>query len=111
MKRQSLLSASRLGLGTSLVALSLMAQPSFSCPQLPPAIIEVNTTVASALQGVVQDEDQLPLAGVNIYLKGTNIGTTTNEKGEFVFPQKRKQAAIIQAYLAQDEIDFLVDGI
>lgn len=95
MKRQSLLSASRLGFGTSLVALSLVAQPSFSCPQLPPAIIEVNTTVASALQGVVHDEDQLPLAGVNIYLKGTNIGTTTNEKGEFVFPQKLNAGDII----------------
>ncbi len=95
MKRQSLLTASRLGFGTSLIALSLAAQPSFSGPQLPPAIIEVNTTVASALQGVVHDEDQLPLAGVNIYLKGTNIGTTTNDKGEFVFPQKLNAGDII----------------
>ncbi len=95
MKRQSLRSASRLCLGTLLVALSLAAQPSFSCPQIPSFVTEVNACVASALQGVVHDEDQLPLAGVNIYLKGTNIGTTTNEKGEFVFPQKLNAGDIV----------------
>jgi hypothetical protein len=61
-------------------------------------LMAVTTTIrseASALKGSVHDEDQQPLAGVNIYLKGTSIGTTTNEKGEFVFPEKLNAGDII----------------
>lgn len=33
--------------------------------------------------GKITDENGVPLAGVSINIKGTNTGTTTNEKGEF----------------------------
>ena len=35
------------------------------------------------------------LNGANIFLKGTKIGTTTNKKGEFSFPQKLKIGDIL----------------
>lgn len=41
------------------------------------------------VKGIVKsDEDNAPLAGVNIYLKGTSIGTFSDESGRFEFPQK-----------------------
>lgn len=38
------------------------------------------------IRGIVKDEDQLPLPGVTILVKGTTIGLSTNAKGEFHFP-------------------------
>lgn len=35
------------------------------------------------IRGVVKDEKGKPIAGVSIVIKGTNKGTSTNEKGEF----------------------------
>ncbi|MBC3845309.1 carboxypeptidase-like regulatory domain-containing protein [Winogradskyella echinorum] len=46
------------------------------------------------IKGIVSDDTQ-PLNNVNITLKGTKIGTTTNEKGEFTFPKKLKTGDIL----------------
>lgn len=35
------------------------------------------------IAGTVRDEQKLPLAGVTICIKGTNLGTTTNEAGKY----------------------------
>lgn len=43
------------------------------------------------VKGIVKGKTNIDteiLSDVNIYLKGTIIGTTTNRKGEFKFPQK-----------------------
>src|SRR5258707_13896764 len=37
----------------------------------------------SIMKGKVIDEAGKPLQGVNIILKGTNVGTTTNSEGNF----------------------------
>jgi hypothetical protein len=39
---------------------------------------------------VVSEEDDSPLPGVNIVLKGTAVGTVTDSEGRFEFPQKLK---------------------
>lgn len=36
------------------------------------------------------------LNGANVYLKGTSIGTSTDKKGEFTFPQLLKAGDIIE---------------
>lgn len=46
------------------------------------------------IKGIVSDDAQ-PLNNVNITLKGTKIGTTTNKKGEFTFPKKLKTGDIL----------------
>lgn len=46
------------------------------------------------LKGLVSDESG-PMPGVNIVLKGTNIGTTTNFDGEFEFPRKLKVGDVL----------------
>ncbi|MFY0629172.1 MAG: carboxypeptidase-like regulatory domain-containing protein [Flavobacteriaceae bacterium] len=50
------------------------------------------------VKGVVKGKTQLEteiLSDVNIYLKGTNIGTTSNRRGEFKFPQKLKSGDVL----------------
>lgn len=49
-------------------------------------VIFANISTAQNIKGVVLEENSnKPLSGVNIYIKATGIGTTTNEKGEFHF--------------------------
>lgn len=46
------------------------------------------------ITGIVSDETTL-LPGVNILLKGTSIGTTTNFHGEFEFPKKLEKGDVL----------------
>ncbi|MDO1501566.1 carboxypeptidase-like regulatory domain-containing protein [Winogradskyella maritima] len=41
------------------------------------------------IKGVVTTEGE-PLAGANVILKGTSVGTSTNRNGEFTFPRPLK---------------------
>ncbi|WP_299128097.1 carboxypeptidase-like regulatory domain-containing protein [uncultured Winogradskyella sp.] len=43
--------------------------------------------VERSISGLVSNEDG-PLLGVNVTLKDTRIGTTTDEDGKFTFPKK-----------------------
>lgn len=47
------------------------------------------------IQGTVKDEYNEPLAGVNIYLKGTTVGTATDATGNFKFPQELSEGDIL----------------
>ncbi|MEO9893232.1 carboxypeptidase-like regulatory domain-containing protein [Aurantibacter sp.] len=49
---------------------------------------ENNTIKEHTITGTVLDEDNLPLPGVNVVLKGTAIGVTTDLDGKFEFPSK-----------------------
>ncbi len=46
------------------------------------------------VKGIINDEAG-PLESVNIVLKGTKTGTTTNDKGEFTFPKLLKTGDIL----------------
>lgn len=47
------------------------------------------------LKGVVLTEDNEPLAGASIILKGSTTGTTANADGRFEFPEKVKEGDIL----------------
>ena len=47
------------------------------------------------IKGVVTDEHKEPLPGVNIYLKGTPTGVSTDLDGRFVFPEKLKEGDVL----------------
>lgn len=47
------------------------------------------------VRGVITDENGIPLQGVNIAVKGTNKGTSTNIKGEFVLNNVDENAVLI----------------
>ncbi|UWX55579.1 carboxypeptidase-like regulatory domain-containing protein [Maribacter litopenaei] len=66
-----------------------------------------NTNVPLAdsytVRGTVLDESNLPLPGVNVILKGTSIGTTTDYDGKFEFPQKLEvNDVLIFSYIGYD---------
>ncbi|EDP71303.1 putative outer membrane protein, probably involved in nutrient binding [Flavobacteriales bacterium ALC-1] len=46
------------------------------------------------IKGIVSNEEKV-LKDVNVRLKGTRVGTVTNEKGEFTFPKKLKTGDIL----------------
>jgi hypothetical protein len=50
--------------------------------------------VTGIVKGKTYEKSEL-LNGVNILLKGTRTGTTTNRKGEFTFPKKLKPGDIL----------------
>jgi CarboxypepD_reg-like domain len=51
------------------------------------------------ITGVVMARGETdPLAGVNVILQGTQVGTVTDENGRFVFPQKLKEGDVLVFY-------------
>jgi hypothetical protein len=44
---------------------------------------------------VLLDEDSTPLVGVNIYLKGSSVGTFSDANGYFEFPRKLKEGDVL----------------
>lgn len=60
-----------------------------------------NTIAAQQIQvkGIVKGQTfdlTEALNGANIFLKGTNTGTSTNKKGEFTFPKKLKIGDVLE---------------
>lgn len=51
------------------------------------------------LPGKVTDQDNKPLVGVNILVKGTQKGTTTNNDGEYTLPDVSPNAVIIFSFV------------
>lgn len=61
------------------------------------------------VRGTVLDETDLPLPGVNVILKGTSIGTTTDYDGKFEFPQKLEaNDVLVFSYIGYDTKEFKV---
>ena len=59
-----------------------------------PSYAQSTTSTEHTVKGIVNDE-QGPLADVNVIEKGTRNGTVTNAKGEFTFPSKLKTGAVL----------------
>ncbi|MBX2893895.1 MAG: carboxypeptidase-like regulatory domain-containing protein [Cyclobacteriaceae bacterium] len=54
------------------------------------------TTDLYSLKGIVlASKDNTPLAGVNIYLKGTSIGTFSDADGKFTFPRSLATGEVV----------------
>ncbi|MBL7817610.1 MAG: TonB-dependent receptor [Saprospiraceae bacterium] len=53
------------------------------------AVLNNSLLAQNAIQGVIKDEKEAPITLANVYIKGTNIFTESNEKGEFkITPNK-----------------------
>lgn len=71
------------------------------------ALIDESYTV----RGTVLDEEDLPLPGVNVILKGTSIGTTTDYDGKFEFPQQLEaNDVLVFSYIGYDTKEYKVKG-
>lgn len=77
----------------SVMLLCLFAfNPSYA--QTETKLLAKTTTNERTIKGLVSNEDG-PLPGANIILKGTKVGTVTNEDGKFTFPKKLKTGDIL----------------
>lgn len=57
---------------------------------------EALTKRAQTIRGkVLSDEDNSPLPGVNVLLKGSEVGTITDVNGQFEFPQSLKEGDVL----------------
>ncbi|MDT0540566.1 carboxypeptidase-like regulatory domain-containing protein [Croceitalea sp. P059] len=63
------------------------------------------------VKGKVSDAQNLPLAGVNVVLKGSNIGIQTDFDGKFEFPQKLSEGDVLLfSYIGFDTKEYLVES-
>jgi hypothetical protein len=85
--------------------LMMVSKPTFAQTK-PTAVMEtvqsINTAKASVdskvylVKGVVtSDEDGMALPGVNIWLKGSEVGTVSDTDGKFEFPKKLKEGEVL----------------
>ncbi|MEP2238828.1 MAG: carboxypeptidase-like regulatory domain-containing protein, partial [Maribacter sp.] len=63
------------------------------------------------LTGTIVDENNEPLPGVNVVLKGTTVGTQTDFDGKFEFPQQLEaNDNIILSYIGYETKTYLVSA-
>lgn len=62
------------------------------------------------ITGTVVDESGEPLIGVNIQVKGTNKGTSTDFNGNFTLEDIDEQAVLVVSYIGYQTVDVSVSG-
>lgn len=73
--------------------------------------VAVNSSYAQhTVTGAVIDEDNQPLIGVNILIKGTSTGTITDVDGNYQVDVPDGNAALIFSYTGYNEIEEAVNG-
>jgi len=61
------------------------------------------------VSGLIQDEQQQPMPGVNIILKGTSTGTTTDADGQFTFPRRLSSGGtLIISFIGYETQEYIV---
>jgi len=71
---------------------------------------KISEQPAQVVKGVVRsNDDQSPLAGVNIYLKSSTIGTISDDKGAFTFPKKLNIGdTIVFSFIGYKTTDYVI---
>ncbi len=87
------------------------------CFRVGPVKAEVNTfgndafmNEAITVEGIVTDEANEPLIGVNIMVKGTNQGTVTDSEGQFSLPNVDEDAILTFSYIGFQIKEVPVEG-
>jgi len=62
------------------------------------------------IKGIVKSKDDgLPMAGVNIYLKGGTEGTVSDSDGQFIFPRRlREGEVLIFSFIGFETMEYIV---
>ncbi len=63
-----------------------------------------------SINGVVQNQNGEPLAGVNIQEKGTYNGTSTGPDGRFSLQASSEQATLIFSYIGYGSVEMRLEG-
>src|SRR5665811_1257403 len=67
-------------------------------------------TAIDVVNGVVVDEEQTTLIGVNVRVKGTNKGTATDFDGRFELEDVADDATLIFSYIGYQTQEILLNG-
>ena len=62
------------------------------------------------VKGNVTDTEGSPLTGVNILIKGTNIGSTTNADGNFKITASDKNSTLIFSFIGFKTLEYQLNG-
>jgi hypothetical protein len=62
------------------------------------------------IKGVVKSSaDQSPLVGISIYLKGSPVGTTSDETGKFEFPQELNEGdTLMFSFIGYETLEYAI---
>lgn len=73
---------------------------------------EVNTieVIAKSITGKVTDENDQPLPGVSVRVKGTSLGTQTDASGKYAINVPDDNAALVFSFIGYTQQDVLVAG-
>lgn len=73
------------------------------------SISNANIIQEHTIKGTVLDEENLPLPGANVFLKGTKVGVSTDFDGKFEFPQPlEKGDVLLFSYLGYETKEYIV---
>ncbi len=62
------------------------------------------------IKGKVINESGAPVPGATVAIKGTNNGTTTNDKGDFIIAPANKDASLIISSIGYEKQELFLDG-
>jgi len=65
---------------------------------------------SKTIHGIVSDNNGTPLTGVTVQVKGTNISTVTNAKGEFSITVPDEKSVLIFSYAGYDPKEIKLEG-
>ena len=66
--------------------------------------------ISFSIEGTVTDQDGEPLIGVNIQVKGTNLGTSTDFDGKFTIDEIDENAVLVVSYIGYQTQEVTVSG-
>lgn len=69
----------------------------------------VSKTIAAKITGIVTDEQHLPMPGVNVKIKGTNIGTTTDLNGKYSI-NADDNTTLVFTFVGYDKKEVVING-
>lgn len=63
------------------------------------------------ISGRVVDDQNIPMAGASVFIKGTNIGTTSDYNGKFIITtHEKKQNVLLCSFVGFETIELYVDN-
>jgi TonB-linked SusC/RagA family outer membrane protein len=72
------------------------------------SITQTSEAAAPPITGKVFDENGKPLAGASVKLKGTDMGTTTDDRGRFLLQNPKEGDRLIISYVGYESAEILV---
>ena len=100
-KKQSRVAGSPQSASISMPAITLSGSASFSAPlfaNLTTEVIPVIPLVVT-ITGTIKDENGQPFPGVNVIVKGTSTGTTTDASGKYSLSVEDENATLVISFV------------